>query len=44
MIRKDSKATARCIRLEDNNADSNGQQCIFTGEAAVEKVLFAKAY
>ena len=44
MMRKETKATARCIRLEDNNADSSGQQCLFTGEAAVEKVLFAKAY
>ena len=42
MIRKDTKATARCIRLEDNNADSSGQQCLFTGEAAVEKVLLLK--
>ena len=44
MIRKDTKATARCIRLEDKQADPSGQQCLFTGEAAVEKVLFAKAY
>jgi len=44
MIRKDTKATARCIRLEDSNTDPSGQRCLFTGEAAVEKVLFAKAY
>ena len=44
MIRKDTKATARCIRLEDKQADPSGKQCLFTGEAAVEKVLFAKAY
>lgn len=40
-IKKETKATIRCIPLDDDNAPGN---CMVTGKQSVRKVLFAKAY
>lgn len=40
-IKKETKATIRCIPLDDDNAPGN---CMVTGKPSVRKVLFAKAY
>jgi prolyl-tRNA synthetase len=40
-IKKETKATIRCIPLD---ADNEGGTCIVTGNISARKVLFAKAY
>lgn len=40
-IKKATKATIRCIPLDDDNAPGS---CMVTGKPSVRKVLFAKAY
>ncbi|MEM7086081.1 MAG: proline--tRNA ligase [Bacteroidota bacterium] len=40
-IKKETKATIRCIPLDDDNAPG---KCMVTGEPSTRKVLFAKAY
>ena len=40
-IKKETKATIRCIPLDDNNASG---RCMVTGNPSVRRVLFAKAY
>jgi prolyl-tRNA synthetase len=40
-IKEETKATMRCIPLEQSGGDG---KCIFCGEAAKEKGIFAKAY
>lgn len=40
-IKKETKATIRCIPLDDDNAPGS---CMVTGKPSVRKVLFAKAY
>src|SRR5262249_1704433 len=40
-IKEETKATTRCIQL---GQDSQGGSCIRCGEAAKEKVIFARAY
>ena len=40
-IKKETKATIRCIPLDDNNASG---ACMVTGNPSVRRVLFAKAY
>ena len=40
-IKKDTKATIRCIIEDQNVAD---QKCMYSGNPAVAKVLYAKAY
>ncbi len=40
-IKNETKATIRCIPLDDDN---EGGSCIVTGKPSVRKVLFAKAY
>ena len=40
-IKKDTKATIRCIIDEENTA---GKNCMYSGKPAVAKVLYAKAY
>jgi prolyl-tRNA synthetase len=40
-IKKETKATIRCIPLDDDNAPGN---CMVTGKPSARKVLFAKAY
>ncbi len=40
-VKEDTKATTRCIPLNQNE---KGGRCIVCGEAAKEKVFFAKAY
>ncbi|MGH2553760.1 MAG: proline--tRNA ligase, partial [Chitinophagaceae bacterium] len=41
IIKEKTKATIRCIPL--NNKPENGN-CILTGKASVQRVLFARAY
>ena len=41
LIKKETKATIRCIPLDDDNAAGN---CMVTGKPSTRKVLFAKAY
>ena len=41
MIKKDTKATIRCIPF---NEDISEIQCIFTGKPAKQVVIFSKAY
>ncbi len=40
-IKKETKATIRCIPLDDNNTSG---KCIVTGNPSARRVLFAKAY
>lgn len=40
-IKKETKATIRCIPLDEDNASGN---CMVTGKPSMRKVLFAKAY
>jgi prolyl-tRNA synthetase len=40
-IKKETKATIRCIPLDD---DTEGGSCMVTGKPSARKVLFAKAY
>jgi len=40
-IKEETKATTRCIPLEQNHGEGS---CIYCGEAATEKVYFARAY
>lgn len=41
LIKKETKATIRCIPLDD---DTDAGKCMVTGKPSVRKVLFAKAY
>ena len=41
MIKKETKATIRCIPLAE---DQEAVSCIFTGEPSNMRVLFAKNY
>jgi len=41
LIKKETKATIRCIPLDDDNAAG---KCMVTGKPSTRKVLFAKAY
>ena len=40
-VKNETKATIRCIPLDDNNTPGN---CMVTGKPSARKVLFAKAY
>jgi prolyl-tRNA synthetase len=40
-IKNETKATIRCIPLDDNNESGS---CMVTGKSSVRRVLFAKAY
>ncbi|MFT5102839.1 MAG: prolyl-tRNA synthetase [Candidatus Latescibacterota bacterium] len=40
-IKKETKATIRCVPLDD---DTEGGSCMVTGKPSVRKVIFAKAY
>ena len=41
MLQKDLKVTARCIPIDDNETAGT---CIFSGEAADKKIVFARSY
>ena len=40
-VKKETKATIRCIPLDDNDASG---RCMVTGNPSKRRVLFAKAY
>ena len=42
MLRKDLKVTVRCIPLEGGKP--KGDKCIFTGNPAKYRAVFAKSY
>jgi prolyl-tRNA synthetase len=41
LIKNETKATIRCIPLDDDNEPGS---CMVTGKPSARKVLFAKAY
>ena len=40
-IKTDTKATIRCILIEENVV---GKKCVYTGQPAKHEVIFARAY
>ena len=44
-IKEETKATMRCIPLDQANGQANGSgKCVYCGETAKDRAIFAKAY